>query len=146
MLRRLLSSSVAASKYRLLAASRGLSKHGKGPTAERSGVSLVGEDACCVCEAGVHTLLGNCDSGRSHCGSVRIMYLFACGWLYCRGSGRRGRVEKQGGGPLQVLPSPHDELFPCSAEQDLARSLRHPGASTPLGPAEQAGCTGQVNT
>lgn len=67
MLRRLLSSSsVAASRYRLLAASHGLSKHGEGPKAENSGVSVVGEDACCVCEAGDRTLLGDNGSGRSH--------------------------------------------------------------------------------
>lgn len=60
MLPRLLSSTsrTAASKYRLFAASHGLSKRGKGPDTQRSGVSVVGDDACCICEAGDHTLLG----------------------------------------------------------------------------------------
>ena len=59
MLPRLLSTSrTAASKYRLFAASHGLSKRGKGPETQRSGVSVVGDDACCICGAGDHTLLG----------------------------------------------------------------------------------------
>lgn len=58
MLSRLLStSSLSASRYRLLAASHGLSKRGKGPEALRSGVAVVGDDACCVCAAGDRAFL-----------------------------------------------------------------------------------------
>ncbi len=89
MLPRMLStSSLAASRYRLLVASHGLSKRGKGPKALRSGVSVVGDDACCVCAAGDCTfLLG--DHGTlvrrtcMHCRSIG---------LPCRGGGWRGRM------------------------------------------------------
>ena len=77
MLPRLFSiSSLAASRYRLLAASHGLSKRGKGPKALRSGVAVIGDDACCVCAAGDCTLLG--DHGLWCDGHACIVAPFVC--------------------------------------------------------------------
>ena len=72
----------------------------------------------------------------------------SCFWirLHCRGSGWRGWVAGPGRGPLPVCTASHDELCSCAAEQTAARPLPCTGGSTPLGPTNQGGCTGQVNT